>query len=254
MTIIDCHCHLDFDVFDTDREQVIQQAKNVGIDKIIIPGVDKNNWEKIKQCCEKYSMLYPCYGLHPYFINNHTKQHITDLSNWIEQTKAVAVGECGLDFYLKDLDLALQHFYFEQQLDIALTFDLPVVIHARKSTDAVIAAIKKRKGLRGMIHSYSGSYEQALQLINLGFYLSFGGPVSYKKSTRLRKLVQQLPLDFILVETDAPDQPVANATNKRNQPACIIDVIENIADLHSTTSEDISNITAINTLTLFNLN
>ncbi len=254
MTIIDCHCHLDFDIFDADRERVIQQAKKVGIEKIIIPGVNKSNWEKIKHCCEQYSMLYPCYGLHPYFIDKHAKQHIDELSNWIEQTKPVAVGECGLDFYLKDLDQTLQHYYFEQQLDIALAFNLPVVIHARKSTEAVIAAIKSRKGLRGMIHSYSGSYEQALQLINLGFYLSFSGPVSYKKSTRLRKLVQQLPLDFILVETDAPDQPVANAISKRNEPACIIDIIKSIAELHTTTTEHISDITTKNTHTLFNLN
>ncbi|VAW55886.1 Uncharacterized metal-dependent hydrolase YcfH [hydrothermal vent metagenome] len=251
--IIDSHCHLDFDDFNHDRKDVLQRAKLNGIEKIIIPGVMQSTWLKIASCCEQFTMLYPCYGLHPYFIDAHQTQHLNDLRHWIDKKKPIAVGECGLDFYLKNLNKNTQIFYFEQQLDIALTFNLPVIIHARKSTEAVIKAIKKRPGLRGMIHSYSGSYEQALQLINLEFYLSFGGPITYKKSTRLRKLVQQLPLDFILVETDAPDQPVANAMSKRNEPACILDVIKSLAELHNTSIENISNITTNNTNTLFQL-
>ncbi|RDH82605.1 MAG: DNAase [endosymbiont of Galathealinum brachiosum] len=251
--IIDSHCHIDFEDFDNDREQVINRATAENINKIIVPGVTKNNWNKIKSCCEEYSGLYPCYGLHPYFINKHQKSDIDDLISWIEINKPVAIGECGLDFFLKNLDLQLQTYYFEKQLDIALDYNLPVVIHARKSTESVIKAIKQRPGLRGMIHSYSGSYEQALQLIKLGFYLSFGGPVTYEKSSRLRKLVQQLPLEAILVETDAPDQPVANAKERRNEPLFILEVIHNIAKLHNTSDEIISNITSKNSCELFNL-
>ena len=251
--IIDSHCHIDFEQFDNDRAQVIQRASSANIQKIIVPGVMKNTWQRIKSCCHQFNSLYPCYGLHPYFVSQHQPQHLVDLKTWVDSNKPVAVGECGLDFYIKNLDVNLQTLYFEQQLDIALEFNLPVVIHARKSTEAVIKTIKKRKGLRGMVHSYSGSYEQAIQLIQLGFYLSFGGPITYEKSTRLRKLVQQLPLESILVETDAPDQPVANAANERNEPKYILNVIQSMADLHKTSFDSISNITAKNTTDLFNL-
>ncbi|MCW8933174.1 MAG: TatD family hydrolase [Gammaproteobacteria bacterium] len=252
--IIDSHCHIDFDAFDDDRAQVIQRANQAGIKKIIIPGVINDTWDKIISCCNEFTGLYPCFGLHPYFTNKHQPQHLLNLKNYLDKHKPVAVGECGLDFFLKDLDEHQQRFYFEQQLDIALEFNLPVVIHARKSTEAVIKAIKKRPGLRGMIHSYSGSYEQALQLIKLGFYLSFGGPVTYEKSTRLRKMLQKLPLDSVLVETDAPDQPPVSAKNNRNEPLFILDVIESIASLHNSSTETISSITSKNAGDLFKLN
>lgn len=252
--IIDSHCHIDFEAFDKDRGQVIQRANQAGIKKIIVPGVINDTWDKIISCCNEFTELYPCFGLHPYFINKHQTQHLVNLKTYLDIHKPIAVGECGLDFFLKNLNTDQQVFYFEQQLDIALEFNLPVVIHARKSTEAVIKAIKKRPALRGMIHSFSGSYEQALQLIKLGFYLSFGGPVTYEKSTRLRKTLQRLPLDSVLIETDAPDQPVFNAKNSRNEPLCILDVIESVAKLHNTNTETIANITSKNAGELFKLN
>jgi len=251
--IIDSHCHIDFEIFDDDRQQVLERGRNVNVTKIIVPGVMQSSWNRIKICCEQNTGLYPCYGLHPYYIDKHQLQDLNDLKNFIERNKPIAVGECGLDFYVKELDVDTQMFYFEQQLNIAQEFDLPVVIHARKSTQAVIDAIKKCSGLRGMIHSYSGSYEQATQLIKLGFYLSFGGPITYTGSSRLRKIVKQLPLESMLVETDAPDQPVATAAGKRNEPAFIVDVIESMAELHNTSAINISKITANNAIKLFKL-
>jgi len=251
--IIDSHCHLDFEAFDNDRDSVIKNANATGVNKIIIPGVMSKTWNNIKQCCKTYSGLYPCYGLHPYFIDNHKKSDLDNLKKWIESNQPVAVGECGLDFFVKNLDKKLQTFYFEQQLDIALEHELPVVIHARKSTEDVIDTIKQRPGLRGMIHSYSGSYEQAVKLINLGFYLSFGGPVTYKKSTRLRKIVQSLPLEYLLVETDAPDQPTANAGSQRNEPANIVEVVSAIAELHDLDREAVASATTDNAQKLFQL-
>lgn len=251
--IIDSHCHIDFTEFDKDRQDVLARANTLGIQKIIVPGVKQNTWQRITEYCQTYEQLYPCYGLHPYFIDEHCENDLAQLKDQIAQNNTVAVGECGLDFFLKHLDKDKQHFYFEQQLDIAIETRLPVVIHARKSTEAVILAIKQRPGLRGMIHSYSGSYEQASQLIELGFYLSFGGPVTYEKSTRLRKLVQTLPLSSLLVETDAPDQPVAKAHSARNEPGFIIDVIETIADLQQRDTEEIASITTENANRLFQL-
>jgi len=251
--IIDSHCHIDFDVFDADRQQVLQRAADAHVEKIIVPGVMQSRWQKITDCCNQYTELYACYGLHPYFLAQHNKQHLNDLKKIIDTHKPIAIGECGLDFFLKDLNIETQQFYFEQQLDMALEFNLPVVIHARKSTEVVINAIKKRHALRGMIHSFSGSYEQAIELIKLGFYLSFGGPITYEKSTRLRKLVSQLPLDSLLIETDAPDQPVASAAGSRNEPAFIIEVVQHMAELHNTSTDEIANISSNNVIELFNL-
>ena len=251
--IIDSHCHIDFPEFDDDREQVLERAFNVGVRRIIVPGVMQQTWPGIQHCCDKYQHLYPCYGLHPYFIDRHTEQHLTDLEYWLQTKQPIAVGECGLDFFLKELDRNRQHYFFEQQLDLAVKFKLPVVIHARKSTEEVIRAIKQRPSLRGMIHSYSGSYEQAIQLIDLNFYLSFGGPATYPNSKRLRKMILQLPLECILVETDAPDQPVANAENRRNEPACISHVIDSIAELHQVDREEVIMTTAENAQQLFQL-
>lgn len=251
--IIDSHCHIDFTDFDADRSEVIQRAQQQGIEKIIVPGVQRSSWDRVRHCSDSYPALYPCYGLHPYFISEHKKTDIQALQTYIDQHRPVAIGECGLDFFLRDLDRELQQFYFEQQLDIALQADLPVVIHARKSTEAVIDAIKQRRSLRGMIHSYSGSYQQALKLINLGFYLSFGGPVTFEKATRLRKLVSQLPLDCLLVETDAPDQPGQMANRQRNEPAFIAEVVEQIALLHHTDINRVADITTENAKALFQL-
>lgn len=251
--IIDSHCHLDFKIFNTDRKQVIERAIQADVKKIIIPGVMQSTWGDIKLCCETYPGLYPCYGLHPYFIEQHEESDLEKLRDWVKNNHTIAIGECGLDFYLKDLNREKQTFYFEQQLDIALEFKLPVVIHARKSTEAVINAIKKRPDLRGMIHSYSGSYEQAIQLIEQNFYLSFGGPITYEKATRLRKVVQLLPLNNILVETDSPDQPMSNASSLRNEPAFITEVIKSIAYLHNTSEQEVAKTTTENAKNLFQL-
>lgn len=251
--IIDSHCHIDFSDFDVDRQLVIERAVATGVSQIIVPGVMQGNWKKIREYCRQFSMLHPCYGLHPYFIDQHKPADLDLLRNWLQDNPAVAVGECGLDFFLKDLDRKRQEFYFEHQLDIAMEFSLPVVVHARKSTEAVIDAIKKRPGLRGMIHSYSGSYEQAIKLIDLNFYLSFGGPVSFTRSTRLRRLVQSLPLKSLLVETDAPDQPGQSAAGQRNEPAFIKEVVATIADLHQVDFDEVAQITRDNANQLFQL-
>jgi len=252
--VIDSHCHIDFEAFDHDRDAVLQRAEIADISKIIVPGVTQLTWQRVKNTCQQYPQLYPCYGLHPYFIDQHTENDLLALKQQLQgDYKTVAVGECGLDFFLKHLDRKQQHFYFEQQLDLAIEFNLPVVVHARKSTEAVIVAIKKRPGLRGMIHSYSGSYEQAIQLIKLGFYLSFGGPITYDKATRLHKLVKSLPLSSLLIETDAPDQTVAKSKNLRNEPACIIDVAARVAQLHNTDINKVTSATTINAEALFAL-
>ncbi|MDH5766926.1 MAG: TatD family hydrolase [Gammaproteobacteria bacterium] len=249
--IIDSHCHIDFPVFDHDRQQVLDRALQNGIQNIIVPGVSAETWPRIKEICTQYKYLHACYGLHPYHIDQHTPADLLLLEQWVTSENPVAIGECGLDYFLKDLDKTKQLDFFHAQLDIAVTHHLPVVIHSRKATEDIIKGIKQRTGLQGMIHSYSGSYEQAIQLIDLGFYLSFGGAITYNRATRIRELVRKLPLNALLIETDSPDQSDLKHHKQRNEPAYIKSVIKTMTELRSEKMEIIINQTSRNCMSLF---
>lgn len=251
--IIDSHCHLDFDDFNSDRNAVIERARNKGIKQIVIPGVKRNSWHFIREICDNYPQLHACYGLHPYLAGEHTDDDITQLRHWLDNNACVAVGECGLDYRKDMVDKNLQLKFFNAQLDIANANNKPVVIHSVGATEDVINSIKHYPDLKGMIHSYSGSYEQAKQLINLGFYLSFGGAISYHNAKKLRATAGKVPLDSILLETDAPDQPDADHFNQRNEPAYLINVLKCLSELRDEPIEAIAAQTTKNTQDLFGI-
>jgi TatD DNase family protein len=236
MTLIDSHCHLDDPRFDTDRIAVLHRANIAGVTKQLVPAVTAATWPRLRDVCNSAMGLYPAYGLHPMFLAQHMPEHLTQLTQWIEREKPIAVGECGLDFYLPQLDRHQQKMYFDSQLQLAKEFDLPLIIHARKAVDAVVQSIRYVKNLRGIVHSFSGSLQQAQQLIDLGFVLGFGGPITYPRATRLRRLIQQLPLSAIVIETDAPDQPLFNYRGERNEPAYLPEVAQAIAQLRNINS------------------
>ena len=167
--------------------------------------------------------------------------------------RPVAVGECGLDYYVEGLDRDRQHSLFEAQLGLARDHDLPVIVHARRAVDPVIAAIRTAGGLRGVVHSFSGSPEQARQLWDLGFLVGLGGPVTYERAKRLRRLVARMPLEFLLLETDSPDQPDAGWRGQRNEPARLTQVLETIATLRDEAPEAIAAATTANAWRLFGL-
>ena len=251
--IIDSHCHLDFDDFNSDRNAVIERARNKGIKQIVIPGVKRNSWHFIREICDNYPQLHACYGLHPYLAGEHTDDDITQLRHWLDNNACVAVGECGLDYRKDMVDKNLQLKFFNAQLDIANANNKPVVIHSVGATEDVINSIKHYPDLKGMIHSYSGSYEQAKQLINLGFYLSFGGAISYDNAKKLRATAGKVPLDSILLETDAPDQPDADHFNQRNEPAYLINVLKCLSELRDESIEEIATQTTRNAQKLYNI-
>ena len=246
--IIDSHCHLDFDAFNCDRNAVIEHAHNKGIKHIIIPGVKRNSWDRIRAICENNTQIHACYGLHPYFAGEHTDEDIIQLRHWLENNDCVAVGECGLDFRNNQADRQVQI-----QLDTAHALAKPVVIHSVRATEDAIGLIKSHPGLRGMIHSYSGSYEQARQLIDLGFYISFGGAITYDSARKLRAIASSIPLDSILLETDAPDQPDADHFNQRNEPAYLVNVLQCLSELRDEPIDDIAAQTTQNTQQLFGI-
>ncbi len=251
--IIDSHCHLDFDDFNSDREAVIERARRKGIQHIIIPGVKRNSWHSIREICDNNTKLHACYGLHPYLAAEHTDDDITQLRNWLENNDCVAVGECGLDYRSNQADKRVQLKFFNAQIEIAHTTDKPLVIHSVHATEDVINLLKNYPGIRGMIHSYSGSYEQAMQLIKLGFYISFGGAITYHNAKRLRAVAGKTPLDSVLLETDAPDQADADHFSQRNEPAYLVNVLECLSELREEPMEEIAAQTTSNARQLFGI-
>ncbi|MES9956586.1 MAG: TatD family hydrolase [Sedimenticola sp.] len=254
MQLIDSHCHFDDSSFDDDREAAWRRAKDIGVNIQIVPAIKMAWWPRVKAVCDRYPGLYPAYGLHPMFMQDHEPGHLDALGQWLRQEQPVAIGECGLDFYIPDPDRTGQQRIFEGQLELALEFDLPVVIHARKSVEQVISTLRNYPGVTGMLHSYSGSLQQAEQLIGMGFLLSFGGPATYPGSTRLRKMIGQLPLESILLETDSPDQPDNEHRHQRNEPAYLGNVLGAISGLLAEPPERVAEATTENALRLFRLN
>lgn len=253
MILFDSHCHLDAPEFDGDRPEVLERARSVGVERQLIPAVDFEGWDKLRTICASEPGMFAAYGLHPMYLDRHRPEHLEALPGWIERERPVAVGECGLDFFVEGLDAGEQRRYFRRQLEIARDFDLPVVIHARRAVEEVIATIRSVGGLRGVVHSYSGSEEQARQLFDLNFCLGIGGPVTFDRAKRLRRIVATMPLEFLLLETDAPDQPDANHRGQRNEPSLLPNVLRTIAELRPEPEERIAEVTTANADLLFRI-
>ena len=253
MRLVDSHSHFDAAEFDADRAAAHARAVAAGVVAQIVPAVDAAGWPKLRQTCAGLPGLWPAYGLHPMYLDAHRPEHLPALRAWIERERPLAVGECGLDYFVEGLDAEAQSFYFDGQLRLAREFDLPVIVHARRAVDAVIAAIRRIGGLRGVVHSFSGSAEQAAQLHRLGFLLGIGGPVTYARANRLRGIVAGMPLEQLLLETDSPDQPGAAHRGQRNEPAHLLDVLDAIATLRKVPRDDIAAATRDNAVRLFKL-
>lgn len=251
--LVDSHCHLDAPEFDADRDAVVGRARAAGVVQQIVPAIDAAGWPKLRDICRAQGGLFPAYGLHPMYLDRHREEHIDELRAWIERERPVAVGECGLDFFVEGLDADAQQSIFEGQLRLAREFDLPVIVHARRAVDAVIAAIKHIGRLRGVVHSFSGSAEQVRQLFDLGFLIGLGGPVTYERANRLRKLAATVPMESLLLETDAPDQPDALHRGERNEPSRLSFVCETIASLRGVDPAEIARATTDNARRLFDL-
>ena len=231
MDIIDTHCHLDVADFDADRNVVLQHCHSQGINRIVIPAIQAETWHKVLDLCESEKGLYPALGLHPVFINQHQANDINKLEQLLKTASPVAIGEIGLDFYIKELDQQQQIHLFEAQLDIAKNHNLPVILHVRKAHDQVLKLLKKYKVEGGFSHAFNGSLQQAKQYIDLGFKLGFGGTLTYENSTKIHALAKSLPLESIVLETDAPDMVVESHRGQRNSPAYITECLNALAKI-----------------------
>ncbi|MBN8480843.1 MAG: TatD family hydrolase [Xanthomonadales bacterium] len=251
--LVDSHSHLDAAEFDADRTAVVARARACGVRRQIIPAIAAAGWAPLGVLCADTPGLHPAYGLHPMYLDAHVPDDLDALATWAARPDCVAVGECGLDYHVEGLDRASQTRYFIGQLELARSLDRPVILHARKAVDDVIAAIRRVGGLHGVVHSFSGSPEQAARLWDLGFLIGLGGPLTYERAQRLRGIAATMPLEFLLLETDAPDQPLATHRGERNEPAHLVEVLDCIARLRGTDPGEIAAATTRNAERLFAL-
>ncbi|OMH38112.1 TatD family hydrolase [Motiliproteus sp. MSK22-1] len=237
---MDTHCHLDFSLFDSCREELLFTARAKGVEAIVVPGVDSERWLRQLSVCRTYSSVYPALGLHPCFIEKHNKNDLLQLEKLLQEDDVVAVGEIGLDFWPSSSLHDSQVEYFESQLELAAEYELPVLLHVRKAHDQVLKRLRRlqlKPG--GVVHAFSGSYQQAKQYIELGFCLGVGGALTYERAKRLRKVVASLPLSALVLETDAPDMPLAGLQGMPNRPENLPLVFDVLASLRVESAEEL---------------
>lgn len=251
--LVDSHSHIDVGDFDHDRTAVLERAAAAGVTRHIVAGIDAAGWPRLRAVCAAHPQLHATYGLHPLFLDGHDDTHLAELRAWLERERPVAVGECGLDFFIEGVDRGRQAHFFEAQLRLARDFDLPVIVHARRAIDDVIATIRRIGGLRGVVHSFAGSLQQAEMLAKHGFLIGLGGPVTYERANRLRTVARSVPIEWLLLETDAPDQPDCLHRGQRNEPARLAFVAETIAGLRDEPVARVAAATTSNAERLFRL-
>src|SRR5512143_331509 len=210
MILVDTHCHLDVEEFAADRLEVLGRARRAGVIGQVIPAIHAAGWPALMSLCHAETGLYPALGMHPIYLTQHRQEHIDQLRVLIDRDRPVAIGEIGLDYFVEELDRDGQQQLFEAQLKVARDSQLPVLLHVRKAHDQVLAALRRIRVPGGIAHAFNGSLQQAQQYIDLGFKLCFGGTVTYDSSLNIRRLAADLPLDAMVLETDAPDIPLAS--------------------------------------------
>ena len=259
--MIDTHCHLDFPDFDPDRAAVLTSCYQQGVLDIIVPAVSAATWQRARTICRSHQQradrprLHLALGLHPLFIEEHQPQHLNELDQLVTQYKPLAIGEIGLDFYRASkqavTDPDKQLAFFDKQLMIAKHHDLPVIIHNRKAHDPCLSLLTQTDLRGGIIHAFNGSIQQAQRYIDLGFLLGFGGMLTFTRSTKLRDLVRRLPLEAIVLETDAPDMTVYAHRGERNSPAYLAYVRDTVAEIKQLSPAEVARVTTANAQRLF---
>lgn len=257
--MIDTHCHLNFDAYDEDRDQVINRAAEAGVLRVINPGVDLASSQAGIALAAQYEGVYAAVGIHPNSTADFSPSDVDALARLASEAKVVAIGEIGLDYYRDRSPKDIQAAAFKAQLALAQQLELPVIIHNREASDDVMdileawaaslpPALKERPGV---LHSFSASAEVAARALEAGFYLGFTGPITFKNADALRDVAREVPLDRILVETDGPFLTPVPMRGKRNEPAYIPHIVDRLAALRQMPTPDMARITTDNAQRLF---
>ena len=251
--LIDTHCHLDAAEFDGDRNAVAEAAHRAGVAAIVVPAVELANFPAVRDCCIREPGCLAAYGLHPMYLARHRPEHIAELRVWVERERPPAVGEIGLDLFVRGLDYATQESYYVEQLKVARDFELPVLLHVRRANDQILKHLRRFGITRGIAHAFNGSPHQAREFLKLGFKLGFGGAVTYSRATRLQRLARELPREALVLETDAPDIPPTWIAKGRNTPEELPRIAEVIARLWDCDSAEVARQTTANACAVLNL-
>lgn len=246
MELIDTHCHIDVEEFDTDRAAVLARTRQAGVTRLVVPAVMASGWRHLLDLCRREAGLLPALGLHPVYLDRHREGDVASLAEWVARERPVAIGEIGLDYFVADLDRQRQQALFEAQLTVARETALPVILHVRKAHDQVLATLKRLRVRGGIAHAFNGSLQQARQYIELGFKLGFGGMLTYERSNKLRALARELPLEALVLETDAPDMTVAAHRGERNSPEYLPDCLRALAEVREDDPEAVARATSRN--------
>src|ERR1044072_930337 len=253
MLWIDTHAHLYGKEFNQDRPAMIARALETGVHKLLLPNIDSHSIEGMLALEEAFpGQCYAMMGLHPCYVDEQVESQMALVREWLAKRPFIAVGEIGLDFYWDKTHAALQHQVFREQLELSKQYQLPVVIHSRESTRQCIDEVKSLQdgSLSGVFHCFSGTLEEAREGIDLGFYLGIGGVVTFKKSG-LDKIVEEIDMQHIILETDAPYLAPVPYRGKRNESAYIPLIGQTIANVKNLKIEDVAAITTSNALKLF---
>ncbi len=247
MQFTDTHCHLDAAEFGNTQADVVRNAVASGVNRIVIPSVARSNFDTVHKLCEQHPICSPAYGIHPMYTDDAVPGDLDTLRDCLTRHEPVAVGEIGLDFFIPHYNQTRQEHFFVEQLKLARDFDLPVLLHIRRAQDTILKHLRQIKVRGGIAHAFNGSRQQADEFIKLGFKLGFGGAMTYSRATKLRELAATLPLDSIVLETDAPDiPPDFLERGLPNEPKYLPRIAQTLAELRGMPVEEVARATTEN--------
>ncbi|WP_434673504.1 TatD family hydrolase [Pseudomonas sp. R1-15] len=256
MELIDTHTHLDFPDFDADRSALLAESRALGVRQMVLLGVSRDNWQRVWDLVQSDPDLHAALGLHPVYLDQHRGEDLEHLRDWLARLaghrQLCAVGEIGLDYYIETLDRDRQQALFEAQLGLAVEFELPALIHVRRSHAAVIATLKRIRPARtGIIHAFAGSFEEAREYLRLGYKLGLGGAATWPQALRMHRVLPKLPLDAVVLETDSPDMAPAMFPGQRNSPAHLPAICAALAQIMGISPERLAEASTANARQLF---
>ena len=253
--IIDTHCHLDIDWFDGERDLIVSQAIEAGVKRIIVPSLDLNNVQAVLSLAERFDCVFAAVGVHPNSSAGWNADWIDSVAKYAGHSKVVAIGEIGLDYYRDRSPKSMQHKALSAQLQLASTLKLPVIIHNRDSNSDILSLLANSPIIQqpkpGVFHSFLTDWETAEQALELGFYIGFTGPLTYKNAQNLREVARRVPADRIVVETDAPFLAPQSRRGKRNEPSNTVEIVQCLAQIRGKSEEEMAQITTANAVDLF---
>jgi TatD DNase family protein len=247
LSLVDTHCHLDLERYFPDCQASLDRSRVAGVTDLILAGVDRNGWQRMVALSRRYPGVHAAPGMHPMYLDNHRPGDLEFLMQLVQEEHVVALGEIGLDYHIANADRSAQQKLFEAQIDIAVASRLPLLLHVRKAHDQVLATLRRKRFTGGgIVHAFNGSLQQAEHFTGLGFMVGICGTITYDRALKIRRVAAALPLQTLVLETDAPDIPPANHWGEWNAPEFLPEILAALAEIRSEGLEAIARQTTMN--------